>query len=280
MNEKVEGVRQEKYRNEIKLIKDKLSKFEENEKVGILHEIFDDTPYKTRDYDKYSHDEYYIVHNKKQLIEEAGKKFKLKPKEMTKQSITSLIKHRKSLRDYSNKEVDFETFSTIIHYTFGLKNIESGIYNEKFFPFKYVNSQGGLNYLDMYIIVNGVEKVPDGLYYYDFLNNQICLIEQGHMRTILSEIHFANEFVAYGAFSCFIIADLSRVMPKYYKRAYRMAHVDSGIVIGYLQLLAEASGIHSCVVAGFLEHKLDKLLHLAANEIPIISVTFGEKYYD
>ena len=50
-----------------------------------------------------------------------------------------------------------------------------------------------------------------------------------------------------------IVSDLSRIVPKYYKRAYRMVHVDAGIALSYLQIIGEYVGVSSCIVAGFLE---------------------------
>ncbi len=54
-----------------------------------------------------------------------------------------------------------------------------------------------------------------------------------------------------------------------------MAHVDDGIAVSFLQLLAESKGISSCIVAGFLEHILDEELELSENEYPIIEICFG-----
>ena len=131
--------------------------------------------------------------------------------------------------------------------------------------------------MDLYIIANSVEGIQSGLYYYDFINNEICMMDYGNLRGIIGDINYQNEFTQYSNFVAIMVADLSRVIPKYYKRAYRMAHVDTGIAASYMQLVAEAQGISSCVVAGYLEHKLEDLLELTENDYPIVMMCFGRQ---
>lgn len=275
----MEGVRIAEFPEKIQKVKEQLFDVPDIDQVKVIHEIIDDTPYKTKNYTKYLHDEYYIVHNKRAVIESSVKKYKLKTNKhlFQQENLVHIIENRHSLRDYENQSISFETFSNILHYSFGVKYFGLGAYNQRKYPFKYTNSQGGLNYLDLYIVVNRVEGIEKGLYYYDFINDEICLLDYGNMRLIMNEINYQNEFTVYSNFICFVVADLERVVLKYYKRSYRFSHVDTGILVAYLQLLAEYHGLGSCAVAGFLEHKLDNLLNLSSNDYPIISISFGYK---
>ncbi|WP_175637888.1 SagB family peptide dehydrogenase [Metabacillus schmidteae] len=275
----MEGTRIKEIPDKLQQIKEQLLDVTDMDQVKVAHEIIDDTPYKTKNYMKYMHDEYYIQHNKEHIIKQSHKKIPLKvnSERFQNKMVSHLISNRHSLRDYENKKVDFETFSNIIHYSFGVKNYGLGAYNQKKYPFKYTNSQGGLNYLDLYIVVNNVEGLEQGLYYYDFINDELCLMDIGNMRPLINEINFQNEFTVYSNFICFIVADMERVVPKYYKRAYRFSHVDTGILAAYLQLIAEYHDLGSCSVAGYLEHKLEELLDLSSNDYPILSICFGYK---
>lgn len=275
----MQGTRINEMPNKLQEMKELLIDCSDMDQIKVVHEIVDDTPYKTKDYMKYMHDEYHIEHNRQEKILYSQEKYKLKanPEKYSDTTFVDVISQRTSLRDYKNKPIDFETFSNIIHYSFGVKNIGVGAYNKKEFPFKYSNSQGGLNYLDLYIVVHNVEGIKKGLYYYDFINDELCLMDEGNMRVLINEINFQNEFTVYGNFMCFIVADMDRVVPKYYKRAYRFSHVDSGILAAYLQLNAEYHQLGSCNVAGYLEHKLEDLLGLSSNEFPILSMCIGQK---
>lgn len=276
----MKGIRIEKYKNEINQINEIIAKYPDIEQVSILHEILDDTPFKTENYTKYNHDEYYIKHNKSNIIKDCTKFYQLYSnlqQNKDEDNLIELISERNSERDYTNNMITFEDFSMIIHYSMGIKNIGRGVYNQKEFPFRYCNSQGGLNHLDLYLIINNIEKIEQGLYYYDFLENKIWQMDRGNMRGIIGEINFQNEFSIYGNFLAIITSDLSRVAPKYFKRSYRMAHVDAGIVGAYLQLLSEKYKIKSCIIAGYLEHNLEKLLNLTENDYPIVTISFGQK---
>jgi SagB-type dehydrogenase family enzyme len=276
----MKGIRIESYTNEILKIKEILEEYEDLIQVGILHELIDDTPYKTENYLKYNQDNYNVVHNKKKLIDNCIKYYELNPSETgEKIDLFSVIRNRKSVRDYINKKIPFEDFSNIIFYSFGVKSTGRGAYDQKEYPFKYVNSQGGLNYLDLFLFINNVESVEQGLYYYDFIGNKICQMDNGNFRNFLNEIHFQNEFTIYANFVAVLVADLARVVPKYYKRAYRMAHVDTGIALSYLQIISEYQGVSSCIVAGYLEHILEDILNLSKSDYPVATCHLDIKAY-
>lgn len=274
----MEGIRINKYEDQIKEISNKIAHLPDIKQVAIIHEIIDDTPYKTKEYNKYFHDEYYISHNKEKIVNSNAKRIKLKPyDDMSDCDLKKIITDRYSIRDYKNEEVSFEQFSTILHYSFGKKRTARGAYDQREFPFKFINSAGGLNHLDLYVFVNKVTGIESGIYYYDFINDELIQIEHGNMRLIVKYVNYQNEFTVYSNFVVTIVSDLSRIVPKYYKRAYRMVHMDAGIATAYMQIIGEYLGISSCVVAGFLEHELEKLLSLTENDYPISTMSFGIK---
>ena len=274
----MEGIRLNQYEKEINNINEQIAILPDVEQLAILHEIIDDTPFKTQNYNKYAHEEYYICHNKPKIIESEKKRVLLKPyKTMSDCDLAKLISGRDSVRDYANKEVTFEQFSTLLHYSFGVKRIARGAYDQREYPFRYCNSAGGLNHLDLYVFVNNVRGLESGIYYYDFINDDLIQMEYGNMRSIIGRLNFQNEFSIYSNFVVAIVSDLSRIVPKYYKRAYRMVHVDAGIALSYLQIIGEYVGVSSCIVAGFLENELERLLCLSRDDYPIATMAFGIK---
>lgn len=64
----MEGIRLNKYGAELKNIEMQIATLSDIQQVAVLHEIIDDTPFKTQSYNKYQHDEYYIFHNKPVLL--------------------------------------------------------------------------------------------------------------------------------------------------------------------------------------------------------------------
>lgn len=274
----MEGIRLNKYGNELKNIEMQIAALPDIQQVAILHEIIDDTPFKTQNYNKYQHDEYYIHHNKTALLQSDRKRIPLEVlEELPECDLINLIARRDSLRDYANQDITFAQLSTLLHYSMGKKRVARGAYDQREYPFRFCNSAGGLNHLDLYLIINRVEGVESGVYYYDFINDALIQMDHGNMRSVISCINFQNEFSVYSNFVAVVVSDLSRIVPKYYKRAYRMAHVDGGIAMTYMQMLGEYLGISSCIIAGFLENELERLLYLTEDDYPIATMSFGVK---
>lgn len=272
----MEGIRLNKYSNELNEVEMKIAALSDIEQVAVLHELIDDTPFKTKNYNKYAHDEYYIRHNKQEIIHSDGKRISLKQSEnLPECDLVKLIAGRDSLRDYANQDITFGQLSTLLHYSMGKKRVARGTYDQREYPFRFCNSAGGLNHLDLYLLINRVEGIESGLYYYDFIDDALIQMDYGNMRSTISRINFQNEFSVYSNFVAIVVSDLSRIVPKYYKRAYRMAHVDGGIAMAYMQILGEYLGVSSCIIAGFLENEIEHLLHLTENDYPIATMSFG-----
>lgn len=274
----MEGIRLCKYSDELKNIEIQLATLSDREQIRVLHEMLDDTPFKTQNYNKYQHDEYDIRHNRLGILKSGKKTIPLiLSDDFPVCNFIDLIAQRSSLRDYANQEVSFEQFSALLHYSMGTKRIARGAYNQREYPFRFCNSAGGLNHLDLYLLINRVESIESGVYYYDFINDSLIQMDYGNMRSVISRVNFQNEFSVYSNFVAVIVSDLSRIEPKYYKRSYRMAHVDGGIAMAHMQVLGEYLGLSSCIIAGFLEHELENLLHLTEDDYPICTMSFGVK---
>ncbi|HFE9852291.1 SagB/ThcOx family dehydrogenase [Enterococcus faecalis] len=253
-----------------------LVEYENMDVIRLIHELVDDTPYKTQNYDQYKvSEENYYIENINHKYKEAENSVKLAS--VTDNIVNDLLKKRKSVRDYSNEKITFNEFSTLLGTSFGLKETFMGAYSKREFPIKKTNSQGGLNFLDMYIFINDVESIESGIYYYNFLKHELIQIDYGNVRPIINKIHYQNEFTTYANMCVIFVADFKRVSWKYLRRSYRFAHVDTGIAAANLQLTAESLGLGSCIVAGYLENEVEKYLELGKDELSILSVSIGKK---
>lgn len=264
----------EEITEQIEKIQKELSGNTTNEVIRIVHEVIDDTPFKTRNNEQYSiaEDEYYI---KNTNIRFTSEDLRMQLKKVSHNNITQLLQNRQSVRDYSNKKITYSDMSTLMGVSFGLKETFKGAYSKKEFPVKTSNSQGGLNYLDLYLLINNVENIDSGIYYYDFLQHELVQLDYGNVRPIINKIHYQNEFTTYGNLLAIYVADFKRISWKYLRRSYRFAHVDAGIAVANLQLVTKSLGLGSCIVAGYLEHEIENYLELPKDEIPIVSVSIG-----
>jgi len=244
--------------------------------IRVVHELIDDTPYKTENYEQYNiaEKDYYIAHIKDEY-KNSKKTIKLAP--VSDNVVNDLLQNRSSARDYANEQMTFDEFSTLLGTSFGLKQKLTGAYSRRDFPIKKTNSAGGLNALDLYVFVNNVEGIESGIYYYNFLAHELIQIDYGNVRPIINKIHYQNEFTTYANICVIYVADLTRVSWKYLRRSYRFVHVDTGIAAANLQITAETLGLCSCMVAGYLEHEVERYLSLGQDELPILSVSIGKR---
>lgn len=139
------------------------------------------------------------------------------------------------------------------------------------------NSQGGFNHQDIYLFVNKIDGLDEGIYYYDFVNHELILIHSISYKYAMQEIgYMMNEYVAYSSFSLILVSNINRIKEKYKSRCYRYAHVDIGIMASNIQLYSESIDIGSVMIAGFLEHKVIEYCNLSDLEIPILLMSFGK----
>lgn len=68
------------------------------------------------------------------------------------ENLIDVLNKRKSGRDYDSKQkLDFQEFSSIIYYSYGIKKYRSNAYNREYYPVSYSQSAGGLNPFNIYI---------------------------------------------------------------------------------------------------------------------------------
>ena len=72
----------------------------------------------------------------------------------------------------------------------------------------------------------------------------------------------AQDWIGESAAMLFLTCDLRKLLWKYGRRAFRMSHVDAGVVAQQFHLIATALGLGSCMIAGFMEEAVHKLLDI------------------
>lgn len=190
-------------------------------------------------------------------------------------NIYDVLRTRASRRDYSYLSLKQKALSNILYYSYG-KRATIKAYNNIHFPLRYAPSAGGLQSNDLYLVVNKVEGVERGLYYYNYENNSLILVEAGYMKNRLLECCIEQEFVIDASVIAILVGNLNRVKWKYGKKSYRFIHVDTGILSENIHLLATANKLRSCMIAGFNDDKINDFLTLdGENEFVSLMISIG-----
>lgn len=109
-------------------------------------------------------------------------------------------------------------------------------------PADFIESAGSrLN--DLYVIVNDVETVPQGAYFYHRDQHALEQLRQGNFRKMAGYLGLEQELPATASACVFFLADLNLILERLGNRGYRAAQLEAGIIGGKLYLGAYAQGL-------------------------------------
>ena len=108
------------------------------------------------------------------------------------------------------------------------------------FPVRFTPSGGGLQPWEVYVVVNNVERLAQGLYHYRAPNHSLELLQRGQMRSRMVELGFGVEYLHYASFICVVTCVPERFYWKYGVRGYRTAHIDVGVLVQSMWYVATA----------------------------------------
>jgi SagB-type dehydrogenase family enzyme len=97
--------------------------------------------------------------------------------------------------------------------------------------------------LDIYLIVNAVEGVPSGAYYYHPDEDCLELLKEGAFRNTAGFLCLEQTLAADASAVVFLLSDLQAVLQRYGNRGYRIAQLEAGTVGGRMYLAAYSLGL-------------------------------------
>lgn len=94
--------------------------------------------------------------------------------------------------------------------------------------------------LDYYLIVNNVDGLAPGSYYYRLGDGALELLREGDFRSVAGRLGLFQELPANAAVNIYSVADLAEVLRRFGNRGYRAAQLEGGIAGGRMYLAAYA----------------------------------------
>ena len=101
----------------------------------------------------------------------------------------------------------------------------------------------GAGLVDVYLIVNAVDGLPLGSYYFSPGVGELELLREGNFREQAGHLGFEQALSADASAVAFFMADLDWVLGRYGNRGYRAAQLEAGIVGGKMYLCAHGLGL-------------------------------------
>lgn len=192
-------------------------------------------------------------------------------------NLKDAIINRRSNRDFISKSLNINKLSSLIYYSAGVTNKDKSDWNE---AYRAYPSAGGRYPLELYVVINNVNSVDQGLYHYNVKENSLELLLKEDLSIKISNLT-GQDFVKKANVVFLLSGVLDRTRIKYQDRGLRYVFMECGHLSQNLYLISEALNLSCCAIGGFVDGKLDKLLDIQSSSEKILYlVAIGNKKHE
>jgi SagB-type dehydrogenase family enzyme len=151
----------------------------------------------------------------------------LGPTSTSDRSLEDVIERRRSNRHYdAATPMSFADFSTVLHVANGTPPLDV--------PFPPA---------DVYLIVNNVEGLEPGAYFYNRATHTVTLMQPGNLRATARRLAMDQQYAADAQVVMFSMGNLDEIFARYGDRGYRIALFEAAVFGSRLQLAAHTLGL-------------------------------------
>ena len=173
-------------------------------------------------------------------------------------SLDRVLASRRSVRSLGTDLPPRKTLSRLLHFGHGLTT--SGFRGP-------VPSAGGLQALELYLVVLEPAWLPMGVYHYNRTGHHLSQVVRGATRTEWQERVPAMDLVRGGGLLWVLVGDGARVEQKYGERGYRFLLLEAGHLMQNLCLLSASLGLATVPLGGYLEKDVARALVLPTTDV-------------
>jgi SagB-type dehydrogenase family enzyme len=189
--------------------------------------------------------------------------------------LSAALLGRRSRREFTGQAIPASQLSTLLQYACGTTGYSSG-YGYSRMPLRSFPSAGGLQAPEVYVSVQAVDGVVDGLYHYHVTDHVLESLKLGNHSASLCNLALGQPYVGTAAVVFLISGSYERLRWKYGERAYRYMCMDAGSLAENVYLLSEALGLGCCAVAGFFDDAIEELLGIdGRDEMALLLIAVG-----
>jgi len=145
-------------------------------------------------------------------------------------SLEQVIIRRGSSREFSREPISFQQLSTILYYsTMGV-------------PADFLEPYGS-SLINLYLIINAVDGLHSGSYFYHREQNKLELLKDGSFRQTAGHLGLDQDLPADGSVAVFFMTDLEKVLKGFGNRGYRAAQLEASMLGGKFYLASYAQNV-------------------------------------
>jgi SagB-type dehydrogenase family enzyme len=173
--------------------------------------------------------------------------------------LSRLIRLRRSCRAYLPRAMPLGPVSALAAAAYGI--VETAVLEgDATFLRRSVPSAGGLFPLELFVFLQRVEGLSDGLYHYDVRGHALELLPGGGQIADLAPFLYPHPFVRDANLVFAVAAVFGRNQKKYGPRGYRYTLLEAGHSAQNICLRAVELGLGTLCMGGFEDSRLNRVL--------------------
>jgi SagB-type dehydrogenase family enzyme len=169
-------------------------------------------------------------------------------------SVEDAIKKRRSVRNFSPKSLSLSQLSQLL---FAAQGITGKMYGQ---PLRSAPSAGALYPFELYLVVNNVQGLSQGIYHYVVLNHELELIKPGDFSSQITDAGLEQDMLGEADVTFILSAIFDRTRNKYGERGFRYVYIEAGHISQNIYLQAVSLGMGSVGVGAFLDEKVNQII--------------------
>ena len=187
-------------------------------------------------------------------------------------SLAETILLRGSSRKFSRQPISFTQLSNILHYS------TRGVPLD-FLDGKSDNDNNTNSTIDIYLIVNDVEGLQAGAYFFDHYNESLEQLKNKVSRSISGYLCLGQSLFSDANVVCFLMTDLNKILDTLGNRGYRASQFEAGVIAGKIYLTAYAQKLGASGSTFFDDAVSEFFSPHAADKSTMIAVGIGVPGY-
>jgi SagB-type dehydrogenase family enzyme len=184
-------------------------------------------------------------------------------------SVAQALTQRRSRREYADRAITGQQLAWVLWAATGITT-DAG--------YRTAPSAGALYPIETYVAVKQVAGIEPGLYHLDVRGQALEQVRTGSVATDLMLAALGQDFLQQAAAVVVLTGLFQRTRWKYHARHYRYVCWEGGHLAQNVYLAAEAAGLAACMVGGFLDGTLNRLLRVdGRQEAALGLITVGPR---
>jgi len=179
------------------------------------------------------------------------------------------ITRRRSVRRFAPEPISQSQLSQILWATQGI--------TDTWGKYRAVPSAGATYPLEVFVAcgINCIEKIDDGIYYYNMANHSLTQHCKGDVRFELARAALDEESIHQAPVAIVICALYERTTLHYGNRGERYVHIEVGHAGQNIYLQATALGLATVAIGAFRDEEVRKVLRLDKQYKPLYIMPVG-----